>query len=100
VGSEGGTEAGAIRRRAPLVSPAAVRRWAEAVGIEVGDGPIDRTIIELYVDRARDDEDGAERRSAACPRCGRPGIVDHIDVVEALQSRRCGPCGVRWTSRG
>jgi len=82
------------------VSPAAVRRWAATVGLEVGDGGIDRRIVELYVEHVRSVADGAEPDAGPvpCPRCGRPGYIDHIDLTVDVQARRCTPCGVSWTA--
>lgn len=100
--SEGpGTErAGSAKRRAPLVSAAAVRRWASSVGLEVGDDGPDRRVVELYVDRLRAAGDGAvdDDGPVPCPRCGRVGHIDHLDLAAGEQVRRCTPCGVGWTA--
>jgi hypothetical protein len=91
---------GAARRREPLVSPAAVRRWATAVGLQVGEGGIDRPIVELYVEHVRTAGEGAEDGTGPvpCPRCGRAGFIDHIDLAAGLQIRCCTPCGVSWSA--
>ena len=113
---------GRTRRRRPLVSPDAVRRWAAGVGLNVGDGPLDELAVELYLLR-RDprprrrssevvDSDRAARASAEprpqqapdafgpepCPSCGEPGYLDYVDLERKTQTQRCRPCGKRWTS--
>lgn len=81
------------------MSPAAVRRWASAVGLEVGEGGIDRRIVELYVDHHRTAGEGAEDEGPVpCPRCGRAGFIDHIDLTAGVQIRCCTPCGVSWSA--
>ena len=90
-----------MRRRGPLVSPEAVRRWASTIGLELEDGRLDRDVIDLYLEhRHRDGDTGraAQAPTARCPRCGRLGYLDHIDMVQTTQTQRCAPCGVTWTS--
>ena len=85
------------RRRAPLVSQEAVRRWAATVGLVVGEGPLDRRFVDLYVERLRS-ADGRlhDEDPGACPWCGRPGFIDHVDIPNATQTRHCSPCSVSW----
>lgn len=37
-------------------------------------------------------------RPTRCPRCGRPGYLDHIDLRARAQHQHCPSCEHRWVT--
>ena len=32
-----------------------------------------------------------------CPKCGSPGFLEHIDIIDRIQYEHCPECGHKWS---
>ena len=32
-----------------------------------------------------------------CPQCGKPGFLEHVDIIDRIQYEHCPDCGHKWS---